>query len=64
MLDTFYIGRFIGPFTSYFWVHLFKEKTKLVMVVYTFNSSTLEAEAGRSLEVQGQPGVHTKFQAN
>jgi hypothetical protein len=32
------------------------------MVVYTFNPGTPEAQEGRSLGVQGQPGLHSKFQ--
>ena len=31
-------------------------------MVYTFNPSTWEAEAGRSLWVQGQPGLQSEFQ--
>jgi hypothetical protein len=34
------------------------------MLVYAFLLSTREAEAGRSLRVQGQPGLHDKFQAS
>ena len=33
------------------------------MVVQGFKFSTLEAEAGKSLEVQGQPGQQSKFRA-
>lgn len=33
------------------------------MVVYAFNLSPQEAGAGRSLGVQGQSGLHSKFQA-
>ena len=32
------------------------------MMAHTFNPSTLEAEAGGSLWVQGQPGLHSEFQ--
>ena len=32
------------------------------MVAQEFNPSTLKAEAGRSLSIQGQPGLHSKFQ--
>jgi hypothetical protein len=31
------------------------------MVVHTFNLSTLEAEAGEPLWVQGQPGLQSEF---
>ena len=34
------------------------------MVVHTFNPSTLEAEAGGSLRVLGQPGLQREFQDN
>jgi hypothetical protein len=34
----------------------------LVLVVLSFNPSTQEAEAGRSLWVQEQPGVQDEFQ--
>jgi hypothetical protein len=34
----------------------------LGMAVHTFNTSTREAEAGESLEVEGQPGLQSKFQ--
>ena len=34
------------------------------MVVHAFNPSTWEAEAGRSLCVQGQPGLQSQFQAS
>ena len=30
--------------------------------MHAFNPSTLEAEAGESLWVQGQPGLHSEFQ--
>jgi hypothetical protein len=36
---------------------LFKNQRKLGVVVFTCNTSTQEAEAGRS-EVLGQPGLH------
>ena len=32
------------------------------MVVHTFNRSTWEAEADRSLRVQDQPGLQSEFQ--
>ena len=32
------------------------------MVVHAFNPSTLEAEAGGSLKVQGQPYLQSEFQ--
>ena len=35
-------------------------KSQLDLIVHTFNPSTQEAEAGRSLCVQGQPGLHSK----
>lgn len=34
------------------------------MVVHTLHLSTWEAEAIGFLSIQGQPGLHTKFQAN
>lgn len=34
------------------------------MVIYVFNLSTQEEEAGRLLWVQGQPGLHNNSQAN
>ena len=34
-----------------------KERESQVVVVRAFNTSTQEAEAGRSLEVRGQPGL-------
>lgn len=37
---------------------------KLGVVAYSFYSSTTEAEAGRSLGVQGQPCLHIKLQAS
>ena len=32
------------------------------MRVHAFNPSAQEAEAGRSLRVQGQPGIQSEFQ--
>jgi hypothetical protein len=32
------------------------------MLLYTFKPSTQEAEAGRSLWVQSQPGLYSKFE--
>jgi hypothetical protein len=32
------------------------------MVVHAFNTSTWEAEAGRSLWVRGQPSLESEFQ--
>ena len=32
------------------------------MVAHAFNPSTWEAEAGGSLSVQDQPGLHSEFQ--
>jgi hypothetical protein len=47
-------------------VHSFPVKLKTVpqmgIVLHTFYPSTQEAEAGRSQEVQGQPGLHIEFQ--
>lgn len=40
------------------------QQTRLDMAVYTFNSSTEEAETGQALWVQGHPGLHIKFQTN
>lgn len=34
------------------------------MVGHTFNTSTQETEAGRSLLVEGQLGLHNEFQAS
>ena len=34
------------------------------MVACAFNPSTWEAETGRSLRIQGQPGLHSEFQAS
>jgi hypothetical protein len=39
-----------------------KKKWGPSIVLHTFNPSTEEAEAGRSLWVQGQPGLQKKFQ--
>ena len=36
----------------------------LSVVVYTFNPSTWEAEAGRSLWAWGQPSLHSELQAS
>lgn len=36
----------------------------LGMLVHTFNLSTLEREAGRSLGGQGKPGLYSEFQAS
>jgi hypothetical protein len=33
-----------------------------LLVAHAFNSSTPEAEASVSLQVQGQPGLHSEFQ--
>ena len=44
------------------YVILIINKSNWVMMVHTFNSSTQEAEAGRSLWVQSQPGLQSKFQ--
>ena len=41
---------------------LSKASLKLAVVAHIFNSSTREAEAGRSLSVQGQPGLQREFQ--
>jgi hypothetical protein len=43
-------------------IHMHKNGAGPGMVVHTCNPSTLEAEAG-GLQVQGQPGLYTKFQA-
>ena len=32
------------------------------MVAHTFNHSTQKAQAGRSLQIQGQPGLESEFQ--
>lgn len=34
------------------------------MVAYVFNTSAQEVEGVRSLSIQGQPGLHIKFQAS
>ena len=37
-------------------------KQRLGVGDHTFNPNTQEAEAGQSLGVQGQPGLHSEFQ--
>lgn len=34
------------------------------MITQTFNSNAQEKEAGRSLGIQGQPGLYSDFQAS
>jgi hypothetical protein len=41
---------------------LLLSSVKRLVVVYTFNLSTQEAEADRSLWVQRQPGLQSEFQ--
>ena len=41
---------------------MFEKTIKLGVVVHAFSPSTREAEAGGSLRVQGQPGLHSEFQ--
>jgi hypothetical protein len=44
------------------WNALRRFSASQVVVVHTFNPSTWEAEAGRSLEVQDQSGLESEFQ--
>ena len=37
---------------------------RIIKVMQFFHASTWEAESGRSLWVQGQPGLHSEFQAS
>jgi uncharacterized membrane protein len=37
---------------------------KLGIVVHTFNVSSQDTKTGRSLRVQGQPGLYNKFLAS
>lgn len=41
--------------------HTEKPENLLVMVAHALNPSALEAEAGRALCVQGQPGLQSDF---
>ena len=44
-------------------IHIIKNNTiKADVVTNTFNSSILEAEAGRSQLLHDQPGLHSKLQ--
>ena len=38
------------------------KKKNLGVMAHTFNPSTREAEAGRVLSIQGQPGLQREFQ--
>lgn len=52
-------GKFID------WVSTLGNQKEPGVVMYTFNTSTQpQAEAGRSLCFQSQPGLHCKFQAS
>lgn len=42
----------------------FHKNQILIGMLHTFNPSIWEAEVGESLQVQGQPVLHSKFQAS
>lgn len=44
------------------WLAVLSRVKQAGIVVYIYNSSTQEAETGRMLQVQSQPGLHREFQ--
>jgi hypothetical protein len=61
-IHTYIIHTYIHTYT-YIYTHVYtviKGLIKLGIVVHAFNPSPWEAEA----QVQGKPGLHSKFQAN
>lgn len=53
------MGVIVHLFSNFWsWHHTFQTKTQFSVVTHAFNLSSWTLEAGRFLQVQGQPGLH------